>query len=204
MENYHTRSLIFKTPFLLLLLLLNIKSYSQNLKFLIPDGVVAQYGGSIGYGSAGISYDLFKEQRGNLDFTFGYVPASKGGSLSILAGKFTYKPIRIKIKDIATVYPINPGTFVSYTPGDKFEKWSKTQYPKGYYWWSKSTRIHLALSTEAKINGEKIIGKSGIKAIGIYSELNTNDLYFVSWFKNKDNMSFLDIVRVGYGVRVYF
>jgi hypothetical protein len=151
-----------------------------------------------------VSYDLFKGQRGNLDLTFGYVPEKKGGPLNILSGKFSYKPIKIQVKDIVVIYPVNPGTFVSYTPGENFEKWSKTQYPKGYYWWSKSTRVHLSLSTEAKFNGEKVFSGSGIKAIGIYSELNTNDLYTVSWFKNRDSMSLLDIVRVGYGVRVYF
>ncbi|WP_242691692.1 hypothetical protein [Desertivirga arenae] len=181
-----------------------LKANSQGARFLIPDGAVTQYGGSIGYGSVGISYDLFKGERGNLDFTFGYVPESKGGPLRILAGKFSYKPLRIKVKDITAIYPVNPGTFVSYTPGEQFEKWSKTQYPKGYYWWSKSTRIHVSLSTEAKFNGEKLLPKTGLKAFSIYSELNTNDLYGVSWFKNRDSMSFLEIVRVGYGVRVYF
>ncbi|WP_242695870.1 hypothetical protein [Desertivirga brevis] len=205
MENYYIKLLSFKNIAILLLAVLPLaKAKSQGVRFLVPDGVVAHYGGSIGFGSAGISYDLFKNQRGNLDFTFGYVPESKGGPLRILTGKFSYKPVKIGLKDIGTLYPVNPGTFISYTPGEQFEKWSKTQYPKGYYWWSKSTRIHLSLSTEAKFNGEKVLHKAGIKAIGVYSELNTNDLYAVSWFKNKDSMSFLEIVRVGYGVRVYF
>lgn len=205
MENYYIKSLNFRHLFILVLVVLgSATANAQGIKFLIPDGAVIQYGGSIGYGSAGVSYDLFKGQKGNLDLTFGYVPESQGGPLSILAGKFSYKPIKISVKDLVAIYPVNPGTFVSYTPGEKFEKWSKTQYPKGYYWWSKSTRIHLSLSTEAKFNGEKILSGSGIKAIGIYSEFNTNDLYTVSWFKNSDSMSLLDIVRVGYGVRVYF
>jgi hypothetical protein len=206
MENYHTRSLTFNLFLTLTLgqLIFASTVTAQVLKALIPDGAVAQYAGSIGYGSAGISYTLFKNDRGSLDFTYGYVPESKGGKLHIFAGKFSYKALQIKVKDWGAVYPLNPGTFVSYHPGEQFEKWSKKQYPKGYYWWSKSVRYHLSLSTEAKISGKKILPKSGIKAIGLYSELNTNDLYMVSWFTNRDSMSFLDIVRVGYGVRVYF
>jgi len=204
MESLHIRLLTSKLTLLLFFILSSLRADAQFLRKLIPDGAVSQYGGSIGFVSGGISYDLFRNKRGSLDFTYGHVPESKGGPLDVFAAKFFYRPIRIGIKDIAGIYPLNPGTFVSFHPGDKFENWNEGQYSKGYYWWSRSTRIHVSLSSELKLNGKKLLPKTRIDAIGIYSELNTNELYAVSWFKNKDSMSFLDIVRVGYGVRVYF
>jgi hypothetical protein len=43
MENYYIKSLNFKYPFILLLIVLqSAAAYAQGIKFLIPDGVVAQ------------------------------------------------------------------------------------------------------------------------------------------------------------------
>lgn len=204
MENYPIKLLIFKAVAFCSFFFLALDARCQLLKQLLPDGVAVQYGGSIGFVSAGISYDLFKNKRGNVDFNYGHVPEQKGGPLDVFAAKFAYRPIKVKLKDVAVIYPINPGTFVSYHPGDKFEHWNQGQFSKGYYWWSKTTRIHLSLSSEVKLNAKKVFGDKGIDAIALYSELNTNELYAVSWFKNRDSMSFMDIVRVGYGVRVYF
>jgi hypothetical protein len=204
MESYLLKSLRFNLAAIFIFLLSGTNAHGQLLKQLIPDGVIVQYGGSIGFLSGGISYDIFKNKRGNLDFSYGHVPESKGGPLDVFAVKFAYRPLKINVKDVATFFPLNPGTFISYHPGDKFEHWNSGQFSKGYYWWSRTTRVHLSLSSELKLNGKKLFGKKGIEAIGIYSELNTNELYAVSWFKNRDTMSFLDIVRVGYGVRVYF
>jgi len=204
MESYHITLKNFKiNAFILIILFSFCHTYTkaQFLKSLIPDEAVAQHGGSIGYASAGFGYNFFKEDKGSLDFTYGYVPESKGGKLHIFAGKFSYKPIKIKVKDWANIYPLNPGVFISYHPAKQFAKWNKYQYPRGYYWWSKSIRYHASLSTEAKI---KMAPNSKIEAIGIYSEFNTNDLYLVSWYKNQDSMPFWEIVKIGYGVRVYF
>ena len=204
MESYPIRLLIFKLLAFCVIFFSGIDARCQFIKKFIPDGAVAQYGGSIGFISGGISYDLFKNKRGSLDLSYGHVPENKGGPLDVFAAKFAYRAFKIKVKDIAMIYPASPGTFISYHPGDKFEHWNSGQFSKGYYWWSRSTRVHLSLSTELKLSGKKLFGEKGIEAIGIYSELNTNELYAVSWFKNRDTMSFMDIVRVGYGVRAYF
>lgn len=171
---------------------------------LIPDAAVIQQGGSIGYLSVGLGYNIMKE-KGSLDFSYGYVPKAKGGTLNILSAKFAYRPLTIRIKDKLTVYPVNPGFFVSYHLGKDFHLfWDKKQYSSGYYWWSTALRTHISFSNEIRLNTLKIFPRSKIRSFSLYSEFNTNDLYAVSWFKNRESMSLADIFKFGYGVRLYF
>ena len=174
-------------------------------KFLIPQTAMVQRAGSIGYTSFGAGYNLFRKKTGSLDFIWGYVPKSKGGRQDIFAAKFAYRPLNIKIKDLVVISPLNPGVFVSHHPGGKFHTtFDKNQYPDEYYWWSSAVRVHLSLSTEIKINTPESLTRTGIDQVGFYTELNTNDLYAVSWFKNRDHLPFRDIIKLGFGLKAYF
>jgi hypothetical protein len=179
-------------------------SAAQVPELFVPDAVIVQQGGSIGYVSVGVGFNMIKE-KASLDFGYGYVPESKGGKLNIISAKFAYRPIAIKIKDIVTIYPVNPGVFLSYHTGKDFDLFlDKVQYGKGYYWWSEALRTHLSFSNEIRFNGDKIMPDAKIKNVSLYSEFNTNELYFVSWFQNPKTVSLLDIFKLGYGIRVHF
>jgi len=170
------------------------------VKALTPDFVNLQYGGSIGYGSAGIGYFFFNEKT-TASLNYGFVPKSKGGPLNILTTKFNYKPFNIKIIEGLTWQPINPVVFISYTLGRNFDKkFDPNQYPEGYYWWSTALKAHLGISTELKIFGSE---KAAIKAVSLYAETNTNDLYAVSWFENRTTTPITKIFFMGYGVRLH-
>ncbi|HYG38703.1 MAG TPA: hypothetical protein VD908_08795 [Cytophagales bacterium] len=192
-------------PIIILLITGNSVGYAQMAKFLIPNETIVQYAGSIGYFSLGAGYKIFKNNRGNIDFNYGYVPASKGGKLNILTTKFSYKPFEIRIKNWAKIYPFNPGIFITYT----FHKnlglsFPPDQYPKGYYFWSESVRPHLSLSNELQLNIKDLIDKSSINAISIYSEFNTNDYYLINFLENPSALSLEDIFKMGIGMRLKF
>ncbi|MXV15378.1 hypothetical protein GS398_08700 [Pedobacter sp. HMF7056] len=189
---------------LLILLAFPFTVKSQFLKTVAPDAVIAQYAGSIGFGSIGGTYDLWKG-KGTADLLYGFVPKSKGGSLHIATAKFSYRPFRIRIGETATIYPANPGAFFSYHFGKEFNfSWSSEQYPKGYYWWSPAFRPHLSLSNEIRFHSGKTPASHRIREVSVYNEFNTNDLYLVSWAKNRESISVFDAVKMGFGVRVYF
>lgn len=194
-----------KIHFVLLYALLSLPGQLKAQKFLIPETAMVQRAGSIGYNSFGAGYNLFRKNTGSLDLTWGYVPKSKGGRQDIFAAKFAYRPFNIKIKDLVVINPFNPGVFVSHHPGGKFHTtFNKNQYPEGYYWWSSAVRIHVSLSTEIKINMPQSMSSTGIEQISLYTELNTNELYAVSWFKNRNYLPFQDILKLGIGVKAYF
>ncbi len=173
-------------------------------KFLIPQTAVVQRGGSIGYNSFGVGYNLFNNKKGSLDLSWGYVPKSKGGRQDIFAAKFAYRPFGIKIKNLGVLSPLNPGLFVTHHPGGKFHTFLEEQHPDGYYWWSSAVRIHLSGSTELKINTPKSLARTGVEHVAIFTEFNTNELYFVSWFKNTEQVPLGDIFKLGFGVKAYF
>jgi hypothetical protein len=171
-------------------------------KKLVPDQANLQYAGSIGFISAGAGYDLFHE-KAELSVHLGYVPESLGGELTMLAVKFHYKPFTIKTRnDRLIIQPFNPVFFPSYTFGQNFDfKFEKPQYRKGYYFWSSALRLHLGASTEIRLLQTP---QSKIKWLGLYAEANTNDLYMVSWFKNRTSTPFYRMFRMGYGVKAGF
>lgn len=194
-----------RIPLIFSLLLLNSNfAFAQNpiLKALKPDHVNLQYAGSIGYMSIGVGYNFFNEKTA-LSLHYGFVPESKGGNLNILTTKFEYKPFNINlIKDKLVLKPINLVMFVSYTLGRNFDKkFDPNQYPDGYYFWSTAIKIHAGISSELKFIGDK---NSVIKAVSLYAESNTNDLYLISWFENRTTTPFANMFHLGYGIRLHF
>lgn len=184
----------------LIFFVFNIKVEGQSAfnKFL-PKEFTLQYAGSIGLVSAGINYPLHKNKF-DLGIAYGYVPKSAGGRLDIASVKFRYNMIRVPVKNKFLILPFNPTIFGSYTFHENLNLgWSKEQYPKNYYWWSPALRFHAGFSSEFKffMKHEKTV-----KSISLYSEVNSNDLYIVSYFLNHRALSFWQILGLGVGVRI--
>lgn len=186
-----------------ILLFLGKITFAQNkfLNTITPNHVNLQYAGSIGFLSLGAGYDLFNE-KAELSFHIGYVPESLGGELTMAAIKFHYKPFNIPVGDKILIKPFNPVFFPSYTIGENFDlQFDAPQYRKGYYFWSSALRLHLGASTEIKLLSKP---NAKIKDVSIYAEANTNDLYAISWFRNRTSSPFYKMFRLGYGVKLHF
>lgn len=178
---------------------------AQRFKFLIPDQAIVQYAGSIGYVSGGVGYEIFGNKRGNIDLLYGFVPGSKGGVLHIATAKFAYKPWAIALKEWGKIYPFNPGAFVTYTfHKDLSFKFPSGQYAHDYYYWSEALRPHLSFNTEIALNAAKLMPNTGIKALGLYIEANTNDYYLINYLQNTSTLTVDDIFQLGIGMRVKF
>jgi hypothetical protein len=207
MENLSMKMLPIKTLICIMVILAlgaGSSAQAQFANFLIPKDVTIQHAGSIGFMSAGFGYPVFKNKRGHLDFNYGFVPEKRGGELHVLSAKFNYRPWEIQLTDGIKFYPANPGFFVSYHLGPQFDLyWDKDTYEDGYYWWSTALRPHLSLSTEVKLDTQKFLKTDKIKGISIYSEVNTNELYMVSYFQNVGALSITDIFKFGIGLRVH-
>jgi hypothetical protein len=178
-----------------------LRAQNRFVKAIIPDQAIVQYAGSIGYISAGIGYNFFKE-KSTLSFHYGYVPENKGGQLDIAAIKFDYKPFTIRLGKQLVFHPINPVAFVSYTFGQDFGfEFDSEVYADGYYFWSPALREHLGITSELKILGD---GSSKIRSVSLYAEANTNDLYAINWYHDKKGIGFINIFRLGFGLKMNF
>lgn len=190
---------------ILLLIPFSTQSSAQKLGFLIPDGVVIQHAGSIGYFSGGINYSLFKNKRGSFDLIYGYVPKSKGGNLSTINTKFAYRPFELKVNDWLIIHPLNPGAFFSYTLKKDFDlTWDRDQYPKGYYYWSEALHFHLSFGSEIKFNTMELMASKKVKALALYYELNTNDMYLINYIQSNKALSLKDAFKAGIGIKASF
>lgn len=199
MSAYFSRFIFLLLPFLFLF------QTAHAQRFLVPDEVILQHAGSIGYFSAGAGYKLFKNERGNLDLLYGFVPGSKGGQLHIVTAKFAYKPFFVKLNKIGTLYPFNPGFFLTYTTHEDLElKFSRDNWPKGYYYWSEAIRPHISFSNEIEFSELKLIKETGLKSVSVYSEFNSNEWYLVNFFQNAPEVSVTDVFRLGVGIRLRF
>jgi hypothetical protein len=198
--------LAFKTFLLIILhLAFSRQGSAQKLRFLIPDGVIVQHAGSIGYFSGGINYDLFNNHKGSLDVMFGVVPESKGGGFTTLNTKFAYRPFEIKINDWLIVHPLNPGAFFSYTLDKDFDlTWDKGQYLKGYYYWSEALHFHISFGSEIKLLTTGLRASTKVKSLTFYYEVNTNEMYIVNYVQNKKALSVTDIFKAGIGIKASF
>jgi|EP01118_Nematostelium_gracile_P013416 hypothetical protein len=198
MNAYFTRCTL-----LIFVLCFGVRANAQ--QFLIPDEVILQHAGSIGYVSVGAGYKLFNSERGNLDLLYGYVPKSKGGTLHIITAKFAYKPFVINVNKLGKIYPFNPGFFLTYTGHPDLQlKFSKDNWPKGYYFWSEAIRPHLSFSNELELTKPRFIKAAGLKSLSVYSEFNSNEWYLVNYFQNVPEVSVKDVFKLGIGVRMRF
>lgn len=173
-------------------------SYGQGSD-LFPDFVTIQYAGSIGYKSLGVGYEL--KDRARVSAHYGFVPASRGGILHIVTGKYLFTPITIEQSSKLNIQPLNVGAMITYHFGENFYTlWPSDRYPKGYYWWPSSLRLHLLLESAVTYH----LNDSFFKSVSGYIEFNTNDLYVVSYALNVKSINFFDIVKSGVGVRLRF
>jgi hypothetical protein len=201
MPNLPLKLFTFKFLIFALLSIYSAKAQNKLVSTLLPDQAIIQYAGSIGYLSAGIGYNLFRE-KSTLSFHYGHVPLNKGGELNILAIKFDYKPISIKLNDHLIIRPINPLFFLSYTLGKDFGlKFNQDQYAKGYYFWSPALREHIGINSEIALLADK---NSLFKSVNIYADANTNDLYLISWYENRTSTPIHEIFHLGFGLKVNF
>ena len=188
-----------KTFRILVLLLIGAAAplcHAQPKKGIYPDHITTQYAGSTGWLAVGAGYDLFR-QHARIGLQYGVVPEEKGGKLHIVSTSFFYKPCVLKVSDRISLNPLDPGLKISYHFGEQFYVNWPSRFPKGYYWWSSALRLHLA--TESSITYQ--LKSTRIKYVTTYLQLNSNDLYLVSYILNARSLSLPDIVKAGIGIR---
>jgi len=174
---------------------------SQGRKGMNPDFLQSQYAGSIGFLSVGVGYDIFKE-RARVSISYGYVPKVYGGPLNVLATKLMFVPAVYRLSEKIVVNPFDFGLMVSYHMGSDFRtRWPSHRYPENYYWWQTSFRFHL--NYQASLTYE-LSRKNIFKSWTAYLDLNSNELYLISYGQNHHSLKLGDIIKVGVGLRLHY
>lgn len=158
----------------------------------------AQFAGSTGLYTFGIS-KVSRYDKLELGLLYGRVPKPFGGINSSLVLKFIYNPFHFDVTEKIKSEPVQTGLFMNQNfTKDRSLFWGDA-YPKGYYWWPRSTRLHFFVSTQLALR----IEKKHIERLAWYFEANTNDLYLYSYFPNTRSMSLYDVFFFGTGLKLY-
>jgi hypothetical protein len=155
--------------------------------------------------SGGVGYSLLKK-RLDVDVLAGYVPQRYAGrkALGIFTLKTTYTPYNIPLRNAAwRVQPLSFGGLVNYTPSRTLNRSRDEKYYDGYYWWSSTIRFGAFVGS--RITRELQPTASGQpRAMSLYYELGTNDLYVVSKATNLSGLKVTDILTLGVGGKFIF
>lgn len=178
------------------LLLHGIITAENGINKLFPKSAFTlQYAGSTGFMTIGFSKVATKLELGIL---YGNIPHSLGGVNYSVSLKVAYTPFRFGKK--IRMEPVQIGTFPCQNFGKNLGlRWEK-QYPKGYYWWTRSLRFHCFISSQISY----AIAKKQADRIAFFFEANTNDLYIFSYITNRKSIKLYDIVFFGTGIKLYY
>lgn len=167
---------------------------------IIPDYVNFQLAGNIGSGSIGAGYYLNPVQSLCLDGIYGYSPAFRTGrAIHNIVLRLTYFPYAF---DLPRNYTLRP--LVSFAISKQIADSDRTfsvlpkNYPEGYYA-PNAFRLHFDLGIALKRDLSKT---RFIKAIELYANTTTNEMYMTYYFKSK-YVTFSDIFSLAIGVNLY-
>ncbi|GAA4018979.1 hypothetical protein GCM10022408_36160 [Hymenobacter fastidiosus] len=167
-----------------------------------PRHLMVQTGGGLGMVAVGAGYS-YANNKVETDILLGYVPKRFAGStLSLASVKLLYSPFTLRITDQWQVKPLTVGAYLSYTHGTLNDE-ERGQYTKDYYWFSTDTRYGpLAGSRLSYLRPGR--NGSAPKAVSLYYELGSNDLYLISYAQNRKGLSFGQVLTLAIGVKADF
>ncbi|PBQ32992.1 hypothetical protein CNR22_14810 [Sphingobacteriaceae bacterium] len=185
--------------FYILCILFSVRDFqAQIFKALPKTAFTGQYAGSTGLYTFGVS-KVSRYDKVELGLLYGRVPKKFGGINNSLVLKFTYNPFQLDVTEKLKFEPLQTGLFINQNFNEHTTVLWNDKYPKGYYWWAKSTRFHFFLSTQISVR----IEKKHIDRAAWYFEANTNDLYVHSYIPNTRSLSLYDIFFFGTGLKLY-
>lgn len=173
---------------------------STKYKKYLPDYVKMQFGGGIGFISAGIGYTFFKDKL-DITYFYGYVPKSVSiDDLHSVSLQLTAKLIRVKVNENIELMPLNFGWFIHHTFGNEY--WIKlpSHYPEKYYWWAPGRNAGIFLGGEVKT--KLLSNYTPASGTAFYVRMGSRGLYLASKFGNS-SIPLKDIVEFGFGVAIY-
>lgn len=178
-----------------------VRQYDNFWERLIPRYVKLQYAGSMGMFSLGTGWDYYRHHW-ETDILVGFVPAgnSDGSAHATLTFKQNYYPWNIDLGTKFSIEPLAAGLYVNFIFGEDFWTHQPDRYPSGYYWFSTRIRTHVFLGERVtlKLDPEKI--KIPIRAITLFYELSTCDLYIINKIGNS-SLKAKDYLSLSFGIK---
>ena len=171
------------------------------LKKLVPHHAKIQYGGGIGFFSAGMGYTN-KNKKLEADLFYGYVPAGRHGvEIHSATVKLQWLPIKTLERGKLFLNPLVTGFLVNHSFGKQYFGFDPEYYPYSYYKFPTAINSAFLLGSQA---GVKFPRAKTLKGLAFYYELEVFEREFISYVTNTNSIGFHDILTLGVGVKLYF
>lgn len=162
-----------------------VHRYRKHWENLIPTYSKLQFAGNMGLLSIGTGWDYGKRRQWETDILFGVLPKYQSNRTKItFTVKQNYIPWSIQLKEGPfSLEPLSCGLYMNTVFGDEFWVREPERYPKGYYGFSSKIRTHVFAGQRLTYDIPKN-KRYGARAITLFYEISTCDLYLISAFTN--------------------
>lgn len=162
-----------------------VHRYRRNWEKLIPTHTKIQFAGNMGLLSFGTGWDYGKKNQWETDIFFGFVPKydSKRAKATMTL-KQNYLPWSLHLGKGFSTEPLTCGLYFNTVFGNEFWVREPDRYPKGYYNFSSKIRSHIFLGQRLTYDIDPK-QRHTAKAITVFYELSTCDLYLISAVTNR-------------------
>jgi hypothetical protein len=168
---------------------------------IMPKYYKAQFAGGMGVFAVGTGWDYGKKKQWETDLMLGFLPKfSTDRSKLTYTIKQNYIPWHTTIAPKVVFEPLTTGLYINSIFGDEFWVEDPEKYPSNYYTFSTKMRFNVfvgqRMTFEIKPEDRKFS-----KAITLFYELGSNDLYLISGLGNQ-YIKFNDYVKLSLGVKI--
>lgn len=178
-----------------------LRSYKEAFSSLIPTNIIMQWYGDMGLVSVGVGVDYGKRKEWETSLLLGIIPKYNSTETKMtMTLKQTYLPWCLNLGNNVLLEPLTCGLYFNTVFSEHFWTKEPSRYPSGYYGFSTRIRSHIFLgqSITLEIPRNK---RLFAKAISVFYEISTCDVYLVSAFTN----SYLkphDYLKLSFGMKL--
>ena len=156
--------------------------------------------GDMGLISAGVGWNYGKRDQWETDIFLGLIPKyNSENAKATMTLKQNFMPWNIPLKGNFSFEPLSCGLYLNTVLDNNFWTHEPSRYPHGYYGFSTRIRIHIFLGERItyEIPHEK---RFFAKAITLYYEISSCDLYIISAFTNR-YLKPKDYLKLSFGLK---
>lgn len=178
-----------------------VRKYRMGWLKLIPTHTKMQFYGNMGFVSLGFGWDYGRNNQWETDMFVGFLPKkdSKRNKLTFTL-KQNYIPWNLQLKNNFSFEPLTTGLYMNTILGDEFWANQPAKYPNGYYGFSTKVRFHIFAGQRLTYDIPNS-QQNWAKAITLFYELSSSDLYIVSAFNNR-YLKPHDFLALSFGIKL--
>lgn len=179
-----------------------VHRYRRRWEVLIPTHTKLQFAGNMGLLSIGTGWDYGRRNQWETYLLLGFLPKYDSDRAKLtFTLKQNYIPWSLQMwQSDFDFEPLTCGLYTNTVFGHEFWVNEPDRYPKGYYGFSSKVRFHIFAGQRLTFNIPRHHRVSA-RAITIFYELSTSDLYLVSAFTNR-YLKPKDYLCLSFGVKV--